>query len=272
MRALLSRWFPSVFDLTSPSTLNLKELPPSRTPDTAASHHLTHFPKENLSSSFIEKVGPSYNKRAIPRIHSHAPTQASTRSSDIFPQGLSYHFSGHFPGLYREHGGRKDSDTYTPQRMSIPQSLSAQIESHSRANSEIKIWINPRFDAHGNLVEFQGAPPPPGSEHAELHYSLPTSESSLWALEGPRVSDDLHKREEERREMEERYTEMRRDDERREEERRVSHALYLAEEGVVMKPVGVALPMKKPRNGRLQKGGFQRLLTPIPPEIGTDMF
>ncbi|PVH82275.1 hypothetical protein DL98DRAFT_620272 [Cadophora sp. DSE1049] len=271
MRALLSRWFPSVFDLASPSTLNLKELPPSRTPDAAASRHLPPLPKEKFSPSFIEKVGPSYNKRAVARVHSHAPTQASTRSSDIFPQGLSYHFGAQFPGLYREYGGRKDSDTYTPERMFIPQSLSAQIESHSRANSEIKIWINPRFDTHGNLVEFQGAPPP-NSEHAELHYSLPTSESSLWALEGPRVSDDLQKREEERREMEERYAEMRREEERREEERRVSYALYMAEEGVVMKLVVVALPMKRPRNGRLQKGGFQRLLTPVPPEMGTDMF
>lgn len=91
-------------------------------------------------------------------------------------------------------------------------------------------------------------------------------------LEGPRISDDLHGREEERREMEERYVEMRREEERRAEERRVSQALYMAEEELIVKPVGVALPMRKPRNGRFQRGGFQRLWTPIPPEMGTDMF
>lgn len=70
---------------------------------------------------FIEKVGPSYNKRAISRAPSHTPTQASTRSSEIFPRDLSYHFSSQFRGLYQSRG-RKDSDTYTPHRVSIPQS------------------------------------------------------------------------------------------------------------------------------------------------------
>ncbi|KAH6702021.1 hypothetical protein BKA61DRAFT_704587 [Leptodontidium sp. MPI-SDFR-AT-0119] len=197
---------------------------------------------------FIEKVGPSYNKRAISRAPSHTPTQASTRSSEIFPRDLSYHFSSQFRGLYQSRG-RKDSDTYTPHR----------------------IWVNSRLGSHGNLVDFQGVPLP-DAEHAKLHYSVPTSESSLWVLEGPRTSDDLHKREEERREMEERYVEMRREEERRAEERRVSQALYMAEEELVVKPVGVALPMRKPRNGRFQRGGIQRLWTPIPPEMGTDMF
>ncbi|KAG4437280.1 hypothetical protein IFR05_007218, partial [Cadophora sp. M221] len=62
MRALLSGWFPSIFDLTSP-TVDLKELPPSRTLDAASSHHLPPLPKERFRQSFIEKVGPSYNKR-----------------------------------------------------------------------------------------------------------------------------------------------------------------------------------------------------------------
>ncbi|KAH7361008.1 hypothetical protein BKA65DRAFT_547708 [Rhexocercosporidium sp. MPI-PUGE-AT-0058] len=251
MRALLSHWFPSIFNLTSPSTVNLKGLTPARTPDPEVSHPFHSLPKEKVSAAFIEKVGPSYNKRVIPRAPSHEHTQASNRSSDIFPNGLSYHFSSQFPALYQSRG-RKDSDTYaTPQRVAIPQTLSAQIESHSHPNSETKIWINPRFDSEGNLVEFQGAPPP-SLEHAELRYSLPTKEGAGEAGKGGEACAE--------EEGEEESTA---------EERRVSRALCLAEEGVVVKPAGVALPMRKQkRNGRLQKGGFQRLLTPIPPEMG----
>ncbi|KAK0100432.1 hypothetical protein ONS95_008381 [Cadophora gregata] len=76
---------------------------------------------------------------------------------------------------------------------------------------------------------------------------------------------------EERRVLEEKYAEIIRK-EKREEERRVSQALYMAEGEAAMKPVGLALPMRKSRNGRMQKGEFQRVLTPIPPEMGTDMF
>ncbi|KAK0126803.1 hypothetical protein ONS95_008382 [Cadophora gregata] len=157
MRALLSRWLPAIFDLASQSTLDLKELPPSRTPDAAASYHLPPPPISKFNTSFVEKVGPSYNKRAVSRIscaHSNVPTLASTRSSDIFPQGLPYQFPGQYPALYRECASRNVSGMYMPKPMSIAQSLSAQIESHSPANSEIKIWINPRFDADGNLIEY----------------------------------------------------------------------------------------------------------------------
>ena len=53
-----------------------------------------------------------------------------------------------------------------------------------RGNSEhtTKVWINPRFDAEGNVVESQGP-------IADKHNSQPSTQTSLWALEGPMIND-----------------------------------------------------------------------------------
>ncbi|KAL2074973.1 hypothetical protein VTL71DRAFT_8753 [Oculimacula yallundae] len=270
IRALLSRWFPTVFDLTIQSSPNPEptELPLSTNIDKALSYDNHYNPKEKSKSTFIEKVGPSYNKHS--RIFSLAPSGGSVRSSAIFPQGLS----SEFPGAYQP-WGRGDSDTYNPQRVSFQRASFLQQNTHTRLDSppaedsEVKVWINPSFDAYGNPVESLRTP-----LTEDFRNSASASETSLWALEGPRVSDDLKLREAESWDQDHRYAELKREEEqRRVEERRISQALCIAGRGVVMKPVGVALPMKPHlRSGRMPRDEFQRALSPISSEMESNRF
>jgi hypothetical protein len=53
-----------------------------------------------------------------------------------------------------------------------------------RGNREhtTKVWINPQFNAEENVIESQGP-------IADTRNSQPSSETSLWALEGPMIND-----------------------------------------------------------------------------------
>jgi hypothetical protein len=53
-----------------------------------------------------------------------------------------------------------------------------------RGNREhtTKVWISPRFDVEGNVVESQ-------APIVDKHSSQPSSRTSLWALEGPMIDD-----------------------------------------------------------------------------------
>lgn len=134
IRVLLSRWFPSIFDITSTSS-------------TSSHHHK----KLNSSDHGIhptyprhpaEKIGPTYNKRVIftpdDELLSTTPESGEFMDNSVLERG--------------------------------------------ERELETKVWINPRFDGEGNVIESQGPV-------IERHDSQPSSETSLWALEGPMVGD-----------------------------------------------------------------------------------
>jgi hypothetical protein len=50
--------------------------------------------------------------------------------------------------------------------------------------TETKIWINPKFDKEGNVVDCQ-------TPDFESQPSVPSRETSVWALEGARTSEDI---------------------------------------------------------------------------------
>ncbi|KAN0115222.1 hypothetical protein V8E51_004766 [Hyaloscypha variabilis] len=57
---------------------------------------------------------------------------------------------------------------------------------HRKERQETKVWINPRFDPDGNVVEWQG----PVEIDLERQTSYPSTEgTSLWLLEGPMIDD-----------------------------------------------------------------------------------
>jgi hypothetical protein len=57
---------------------------------------------------------------------------------------------------------------------------------HGKEGQETKVWINPRFDRIGNVVEWQG----PVEIDLERQTSYPSTEgTSLWLLEGPMIDD-----------------------------------------------------------------------------------
>ncbi|CZT12658.1 uncharacterized protein RAG0_16400 [Rhynchosporium agropyri] len=210
LRALLSRWFPSIFDLTFRSNPEDIETPLSRKTE-LAHYHTSQGTAERTKTTFIEKDGPSYNKHS--RVDSMAPSRASFKSSVIFPLGLS----NEFPSTHPSHGcrdsetytarvsipphGRRDSDTYTARVVSIQQSMHTQMEPLSEEIPETKVWINPCFDEQGNPMESPNAVETTFSS-SQSRISLAGSEMSdfsLWALEGPRASDEV--RAEERQEF-----------------------------------------------------------------------
>ncbi|CZT50451.1 uncharacterized protein RSE6_11435 [Rhynchosporium secalis] len=266
LRALLSRWFPSIFDLTFRSNPEDIETPLSRKTE-LAHYHTSQGTAERTKTTFIEKDGPSYNKHS--RVDSMAPSRASLKSSVIFPLGLS----NEFPSTHPSHG-RRDSDTYTARVVSIQQSMHTQMEPLSEEIPETKVWINPCFDDQGNPMESPNAVETTFSS-SQSRISLAGSEMSdfsLWALEGPRASDEV--RAEERREFVYRVAELTSVEElkKRAQEKRVSEALCVAGRGSVVEPVGVANPTRNTRNGRMHRDGFQRISTPMPLEIGSNMF
>jgi hypothetical protein len=58
------------------------------------------------------------------------------------------------------------------------------ISVSGRGNREhtTKVWIKPRFGGEGSVAESQGP-------ISDRHTSQPSSRTSLWALEGPMISD-----------------------------------------------------------------------------------
>ena len=61
--------------------------------------------------------------------------------------------------------------------------------SSAKDRKDTKIWVNPKFDNQGNVIDFQ--------EHRmdidiERQGSAPSSRTSVWALEGPRESDEMN--------------------------------------------------------------------------------
>jgi len=62
-------------------------------------------------------------------------------------------------------------------------SVKKYVSEHS---NEKKIWINPRFDPSGNVVEWHS----PVEMKMERQVSYPSTEdTSVWLLEGPMVGD-----------------------------------------------------------------------------------
>ncbi|KAI6715752.1 integral membrane protein [Diplocarpon mali] len=286
IRALLSRWFPKIFDLASP---------PSTDPQCAVRPNAKTFDDSFTRQASNrcrapQKIGPSYNKRAVSTLDDDQLIYIP--SSEILPSNTA----GHFHPQFRH--GRRASDRYSQQAPAVTQGdfqftrtrsgSSATISPHpehpasappSRPGSaEVKIWINPTFDRKGNLVEYE-KPPPTASQEASLHHtstiSMPSSDHSIWLLEGPRLSDEYVDTDRaiavERRVSQGLH--MLEDASRRE-----SHNLQYAEEGVIMRPVGVSLPGRKRRSMRIvmrhhaASGSVQNLLSPIfqDPEIGYD--
>ncbi|PBP25242.1 integral membrane protein [Diplocarpon rosae] len=263
IRALLSCWFPTIFDLASPSSSHPQcaMCPKVKTFDDS----FTRQP--STRSRPAQKIGPSYNKRAVSTLDDDQLIYIP--SSEVLPNNLARRFHSQFrhgrraSGLYSQHFPQAVHNdigslrTRSGSSATLPPHLD-QLGSAppSRPGSaEVKIWINPTFDRKGNLVEYENRRRAPVSQQASLHHisaiSIPSSDHSIWVLEGPRISDDhgLHMLEE--------------------ASRRESHNVQYAEEGVVMRPVGVALPRKKHRSGRTvmrahaASGSVQSLLSPI---------
>ena len=185
MRSLFSHRFPSVFDLRS----NYH----SDKTDFGVTDTYTPFP--GTPRKVPQKVGPSYNKRVITS---------------------------------------PDDDILIPTPKFETFSQRAKLK-----DKEIKVWINPKFDARGTLLDFEYVGPDsdmlniakmelrdsgpsssgtslwgvnnlhptlgssqkspsfhiqrPDSEilDIERQNSGPSSETSVWALEGPRESDEM---------------------------------------------------------------------------------
>jgi len=117
-------------------------------------------------------------------------------------------FSRWFPGIFdlsttpsSNANGNSNKLYFSPFSSSNPQASPSDQAGHSYIESiitrdndqqepddkivETKVWINPHFDGEGNVVQFQEAQQP-------RDYSPPSSHSSgPFALEGPRVSDEV---------------------------------------------------------------------------------
>jgi hypothetical protein len=89
-----------------------------------------------------EKIGPSYNKRVV-------------RTPDDELLAPTPRFENFFQ--------------------------SAQ-QNDKKGGAETKIWINPKFDTQGNVVDSQ-------TPDLESQESVPSRETSVWALEGPQETD-----------------------------------------------------------------------------------
>lgn len=64
-----------------------------------------------------------------------------------------------------------------------------------RESKLTRIWVNPRFDRKGNIVDVKNMNVHRGSHYGSIHESLhehvcDSSDTSLFILEGPRLSDD----------------------------------------------------------------------------------
>ncbi|PBP25065.1 integral membrane protein [Diplocarpon rosae] len=278
IRALLSRWFPTIFDLASPSSPHPQcaMCPKVKTFDESFTR------KPSNRSRPAQKIGPSYNKRAVSILDDDQLIYIP--SSEVLPNNLAKRFHSQFrqgrraSGLYSQHfpqavhNDLRSSRTHSGSSATLPPHL-GQLDSAPRSrpgSAEVKIWINPTFDRKGNLVEYGNRRRAPVSQQASLHHisaiSIPSSDHSIWVLEGPRISDEYvdtdHAIAVERRVSHGLHM-------LEEASRRQSHNVQYAEEGVVMRPVGVALPRKKYRSGRTvmrahtASGSVQSLLSPI---------
>ncbi|KAE9378911.1 hypothetical protein N431DRAFT_499610 [Stipitochalara longipes BDJ] len=139
IRALFSRWLPSVFGSTNIASSNGRDKSDPGQPSESVdiSHRLRR----------LQKIGPSYNKRVV--------TPDDELLCDT-PQNRAF--------------GDRHRDRHRRQ--------------HGKERQEAKVWINPRFDPEGNVVEWQGP------VEIERHISYPSTEdTSLWLLEGPMIGD-----------------------------------------------------------------------------------
>jgi hypothetical protein len=151
IRALLSRSLPSLFDTSNISSYNSQGSQKDNSSPHLDPGNLTVLNTSTSSRiSCLQKMGPSYNKHVV-----------------VAPDDELLFYD---PQL----GEFRDIDKYG--------------RTYGRDGQETKVWINPRFDPDGNVVECQGTAVERRKVDKHIsHWS--TDNISLWMLEGPMVGD-----------------------------------------------------------------------------------
>ncbi|KAI9050208.1 hypothetical protein LZ554_006349 [Drepanopeziza brunnea f. sp. 'monogermtubi'] len=288
MRALLSRWFPSIFDLTAPPSTNIK-------PNSSSASKIPFecSKQSGLDLQFIEKApSSSYTKGAA--IIPDENFSFHTASAEVLPNRLSTHSQAQFPIQGRRGSGtwprrfppafsqlsqpfshaRSGSSDTIPAYLVRPSTSHFSTARHSRPDSEARTWKSPSFDHEGNfvgLVEADRRRVPSSRIASDYRVSIAESDNSVWALEGPRLSDQSYGGTIDIEEWLDSNVYMAASISS-EGSPRHSQQLQFAEEGMVMRPVSVSLPMKQ-RGGRVfakrTSGSGLTLLPPIPQGLGS---
>ncbi|EKD20295.1 uncharacterized protein L3040_007303 [Drepanopeziza brunnea f. sp. 'multigermtubi'] len=291
MRALLSRWFPSIFDLTAPPSTNIKPISSS-----ASKIPFEISTESGLDLKFIEKAPPSYYTKGA-AIVSDENFLFHTPSSEVLPNRLSSHFQAQLPMQGRRGSGiwprrfppvfsqlsqpfshaRSGSSDTIPAHLARPSTPQLSTARHSGADSQVRMWNSPTCDHEGNsdeVVEVDSRRVPSPRIASDYRVSIAESETSVWALEGPRLSDQFYGGAIDIEGWLDRNVHTaRRASISEDDSPRHSQQLQFAEEGMVMRPVSVSLPTKQ-RGGRVfakrtSASSGPELLPPVPQGLGS---